>query len=215
MTKYNVSTIVVEGSSTAYGYYDAQYHGWANRLRMEVQSYNQANTCTPIVIDNRATPGLTVARIVGDIGDDLDRQVNRSHQLTSVLAVGINESKIMPGCTRPVMPLTAFGIGVRRCVEYSQALGARTLLVGPQPPGEDQLVSEATGSTLETDLTEEYSEVMRQVAAETGQPFVDVYGLYGEAPGLYLSDDKIHPNALGHMTLHGAISKELRVLGAM
>jgi len=212
---YNVSMVVIEGSSTAYGYYDAQLHGWANRLRTDVLAYNGANDSTPIVIDNRAIPGMTISAINRELTTHLAAQAQRSHQLSSVLSVGINESKVMPGCTRPVVPLTVFRLGVQHFVRRSEQHKARAVLVGPQPPAEDQFTSVTTGSIIEADLTEEYSEVMRQVAEETGSPFVDVYDLFGDTPEQYLSDDKIHPNALGHTMLHGAIARELQVIGAM
>ena len=210
-----MSTILVDGASTAYGYYDAQYHGWANRLRLSVLPGIQLAPHSPIVVDNVAFPGKTITSLLRDASANLDSHTGRSTTLTSVLSVGINESKIMPGEQRPALGLNRFGWAVKRYVEYCDGYGAGVVLVGPQPAADETLVSSFTGATIERDLTEEYAEIMRSVADETGAAFVDAYALFGEEPEAYLSSDRVHPNALGHAVLYDAIQKELRTFGAL
>jgi lysophospholipase L1-like esterase len=168
-----------------------------------------ANQTQQVFIDNRARPGLTIGSILRTA--DTDFATHRSiGGVAAVLSVGLNESKIMPGLTKPVVMPGLFATQLERYSTMAAAREVPTVFVGPQPAIVDTLVSEYTGATIERDITEEYAEAMRAEAKATGMPYIDTFELFGDPPeGYYMAPDGVHPTALGHMALHQAISGAL------
>jgi hypothetical protein len=103
-----MKTIVVEGASTAFGNFDMEYGGWAARLHLDALRYNQhAPQHPPIRIDNRAVPGSTVPGIAKQYEVNLARY-RPLGKVASIVEIGLNESKIMPGMSKPIIRLELF-----------------------------------------------------------------------------------------------------------
>lgn len=120
---------------------------------------------------------------------------------------------------RPNVPLALYERNLRRLVDLGRAQGAEVwLLTSPDPfaTPEDLARYAAADERSNAHLTlavngvptferlveihDEYNEVVRRVAAETGAPLVDMAALYGRHPAadLFAAGDVIHPTDAGH-----------------
>jgi lysophospholipase L1-like esterase len=200
--------IVVEGGSTAYGMHDAEGGGWASRLLRDTLRSTDSHTATPEVVVNRALPGRTLSAVARDMDITLDRD-RRSASTTSIVSAGLNEAKVFPRYGRPMFSLEDFAGHMEHITMLANIGRVGLLWVGPQPLAAET-VHGITGATLEDDLVEEYGELMRDHANQTGTPYVDTRKLFLEHGVQELMDeDGYHPNPLGHVVLHQAVRSAL------
>jgi len=125
----------------------------------------------------------------------------------------------LPSVWQPTIPPARFARNLRRIVELGRGRGAEVwLLTTPDPfhTPDDLRFYAARPATSSAKLTlavnavpsferlaeihEEYNQVVRQVAAETGAPLLDLAAAYRRHPSqeLYTPGDVIHPNEAGH-----------------
>lgn len=204
-------TILIQGASTAAGWYDMEHAGWASRISGEMLRLNQNNPREAILVQNDAVPGNTLPAVLRDISR-VDR-FQRLGRVTGVLAIGLNESKIMNGSTRPLVSLSRFQESLEMYSEYMQSHNVDVVYVGTELLIRDKIVTE-NGNIFEDDLTAEYDEVLRQHAEYQKMPFVDTRSILRESdPLLSVCEDGYHPNALGHTALAHMIGDSLKNMG--
>ncbi len=205
-------TIFIEGASTAFGMHDYERGGWAARLHLDLMAANAANILDPTIVVNRAVPGMTLPAIARNVVPEMVR-FRRIGPVTTILSVGMNEAKILPGETKPLISLLQFQLELGKYATHARGLDIPTVYVGPQPIDIQRTVPTSSGSILEDDLLEEYASVMRETAQETDMPFVDTRALLsGHDLSEVLDRDGYHPNSLGHAILHDAVKAALTQL---
>ena len=169
----------------------------------------------PTVARNFSMPGMTLSAIVGSL-EHHAKPMRNAQQKAVILSVGINEAKIFPGNTSPIVSLKEFG---RQLLMFSQMAGTlemQQLYVGPQPVIEVRALANPTGCSIEDSIVEAYDSVIAEVAYKEGVPYISTRGLFSayELPKV-IDEDGRHPNAFGHAILHHAISSSLRLTEAM
>ena len=208
-----MKTVLVEGSSTAYGAGAGSYGGWAAALHRDSLALNDRDRLNPQVVTNLSMPGLTLIAVNKIFNGMRERfRYVPDHSLVRILAVGQIESTIPPERTRPIITLGRFARELVVYSEESHAAGAQTLYVGPQMA--DESVEMPGRWTIENDLTEEYAGLVRFTAQDTGSTYIDVARLFADnAPEGELLADGRHPNARGHQLIYSAVALELEALG--
>jgi len=201
-------TIYVDGGSTAYGLVDLEHGGWPSRLKVATMQEIKDIT-DPTVVVNHALPGRTMPAIMRDIGAGV-ANYNRYGPVAAVLQVGLNEAKIYPPNTSPIITKKRFG------EQLLQFCGLKTdeilpVLVAPQPIRGSIDNSTGTGSILVDEVIGEYAEVMRLAASSTGAAFVDTRALF-EGRDDVIAKDGYHPNELGHLLIADAVLASIKGL---
>lgn len=204
-------TILIHGASSAAGWYDMERGGWANRLSKNALDVNLANPQEAVMIQNHSIPGNTLPGILKDI-DRVDTY-RRLGSVTAILAIGLNEAKIMNGATRPLVTPSRFQGFLS---DYSKAMRERSVNVvylGTEVLTKETIVTE-NGNTFEDDLVAEYDALIDERAQEDDMPYISLARLF-KASGFEASvaTDGYHPSAIGHAAIHAAISQELTKLG--
>ncbi len=204
-------TILIEGASTAHGWFDDKLHGWANRLALGVMDYSQRDPTNAIIVDNRAVPGMALSGILKRFETDLAQAQLNSSGVTPVLSTGLNEARTFPGRTQSLVPADRFRVQLNQYFIVARAVSSPAILVGPQWVDEDLTQPvDKLGFSVTNDRLAEYGEIMRQVSDAKGATYVDIHNHFKENGGTeLLSEDGCHPNALGHAAIYS------QVLGAM
>lgn len=186
--------------------------GWANRLNKDVLEVNLVNPQEAVMVQNRSVPGNTLPGVLNkDIGAvDVYRRLG---SVTTILAIGLNEAKIMNGATRPLVSLERFQ---RLLGEYSGVMNKRDVNVvylGTEVLTRDTIVTE-NGNTFEDDLVAEYDALIAEQAHKDGMPYISMSQLFEkEGKDVSVAPDGYHPSVLGHAAIHSAVSQELTKLG--
>lgn len=211
----NMKRILVDGGSSAYGYRDYEQKGWVNRLGLSTMRMSERYPTNPIVVKNDAEPGRTLPAIAKThtANAEVYRQAG---DVTSVIQVGLNESKIMSGWTRPIISPERFATQILEFCEVQRESGIRTVLVGPQPVDDSRTNRTPEGTLIVDELTASYGDAMREAAEATQTTYVDTRQVFGGmALDQVLAADGYHPNAQGHALIHQAVEATLQDMGAL
>jgi lysophospholipase L1-like esterase len=203
--------IMVDGDSTAYGYNDDVVGGWANRLGIATMDMST----NPIIVKNDAEPGRTLPAIV-KTHTEKAQAAQRAGDVTSVIQVGLNESKIMLGWTKPIISLKRFGAQALQFCEVQRESGIRTMLIGPQPIDDRRTNRTAEDVLIVDELTASYGEAMRDAAKATETAYIDTRQVFAKfALEQVLDTDGYHPSPYGHELIHQAVQHTLHDMGAL
>lgn len=205
-------SILIDGSSTAYGMHGGADGGWAVRLHRETGFYNERNVANPICVYNHGIPGITLPVVNRkSYAAAVLHPSGVSNQVVRILSVGINEAKILPGRERPIVSLGHFASELEIYSSKSLLQRAETIYVGPQPVDESKTNPiRETGSIIEDDYVEEYAELMRQQANRDLVPYIDVRAMFAKHDmSEVMHEDGRHPNAFGHRLIYQAVRREL------
>jgi lysophospholipase L1-like esterase len=203
-------TIYIDGDSTTYGMADLEMGGWPNRLHVAMLR-RTADIENMIMVANRAMPGRTLPGILREADANM-AYYRRFGEVTAVLQTGMNEVKIFPGSSAPLIPARRFGEQVIRFCVGAFEKDCTPLLVGPPPIDTSHDNPTFSGAVIKDELLVEYGEIVRSVAASTGAAFVDtraVFAAAGRPLHELLAPDGYHPGALGHAALATAVHSAL------
>ena len=200
-------TLLIHGASTAAGWYDMERAGWASRLHQEALQVNRVNPQEAVVVQNTSIPGNTLLGVMKDL--EGVSKYKKLGTVTAILAIGLNESKIMAGRTRPLVSLDRFQDALGSYSDQVEAQGGNVLFLGTEALRESTIVTE-NGNTFEDDLVAEYDYILETTAAERGYPYVSMVNTLSRL-GLEntVSADGYHPNALGHKAICEALKVAL------
>ncbi len=209
-----MKVLIIEGGSSAYGMHARDYGGWAAQLHRDAVLANEQRVLNPVVVTNHAVPGFTLTAINKRfLATNTPARYCHTPDGTStrILSVGINEAKIMPGMTAPIINLQRFAAGLAMFSDHSSSIGMKVLYVGPQPVDESKTrPSSDTGVILQNDLIEQYAGLMRNQAALAAEPFIDVQAAFRPYPlEAVTAFDGRHPNSLGHQLIYHEVRAAL------
>lgn len=202
-----MKTILIHGASTAAGWYDMERAGWVNRVHLDALHVNKESPQEAISIQNASIPGNTLLGIMKDI-DRVDRY-KKLGSVTAILAIGLNESKILQGRNRPQVSLDRFRTALDEYSGYVESRGGDLVYVGTEVLLQSTIVTE-NGNTFEDDLVAEYDALIEQQAAKTGSPYVSMETLFSQVgTESAIAADGYHPSALGHELIYRAVKRQL------
>ena len=207
-----MKTVLIEGDSTAYGYFAFDGNGWADRLKGRKMRDGLEELLESTMVVNLAYPGQTLSRLNEGLASHIKEYRNLG-PVAVAAQVGLNEAKVFPPNTRPVMSPRLFGEQVAKFCDIVTTHRATPILVGQPPVDMERQVQTISRAVLDDQILAEYGEVMRTVAAEHGGSYADVRAAY-ESSGYSLDRltsklDNVHPGPLGHMVIAGAVNAAL------
>jgi lysophospholipase L1-like esterase len=210
-----MKTILIEGASTAYGSGDPENGGWASRLHSNAIKHSIESPADPIMVANFSYPGQTIRRMNAYLEQDINR-MRAASKLAVVASVGLNEARIMPGCTEPILNIDDFDKELRTYLETTEQTGVTPVLMGPQRIDDTRTQPTTYGSIIKQDMVEEYGRQVATVAAEADIPYIDVNALQKPYPvDKVIAADGLHPTTFGHEIIYQATEETLRRLGAI
>lgn len=207
-----MNTLLIEGASSAYGYFDFEAGGWAGRLKNRKMQEGMGDILESTLVVNNALPGQSLA----GVNRELQARIQNYQRLGPVAVaaqVGLNEAKIYPPSTKSVVSPSFFGGQVVRFCEVVLSEQATPILVGPGPIDESHDLPTISGAVLRNDAISTYANVMRETAARYGALYVDVRQAYADSgysiTELVAREDGSHPSPLGHAVIADAVNDVL------
>jgi lysophospholipase L1-like esterase len=207
-----MNTLLIEGASSAYGYFDFEAGGWAGRIKTRKMQEGMDSILESTLVINNALPGQSLA----GVNRELQTRIQNYKRLGPVAVaaqVGLNEAKIYPPNTGPVVSASFFGGQVMRFCEIVQSEGSVPILVGPGPVDESHDLPTISGAILRNDAISAYADVMRETAERQGAIYVDTRQAYAGSgysiTELVAREDGSHPSPLGHAVIADAVNDVL------
>lgn len=174
---------IIFGDSIGCGEGDP-HGGWAKLLG---QKYS---------IKNLSIDGTTTKDYLKNFPTDIDKNS------TLIIALGVNDAA--------KLPLRNYRQNLIQLIKLAQKYTLNIVLVGPAPVDQAKVdpVPWAPEISYKTNIIQQYSKTMRQVARKEKIKFID---LFNQLPPEYIKtlDDGLHPNHTGHEMIFKIINQYL------
>jgi lysophospholipase L1-like esterase len=207
-----MKTILIEGDSTAYGYFAGERGAWPDQLKQMKIAQGIGDILESTMVVSLAYPGLSQSYINRGVLQHA-QQYSDLGPMVIASQVGLNEAKIFPPQTRPLVSPGMFAAQLSRFCDIAHGVGAVPMLVGQAPVDESRHLPTISGAVLKDGVIAEYSEVMREVAAQQDGIFVDVRASFANSGHdlreLVSEVDGSHPNGWGHLVIAQAVDAAL------
>ena len=125
-----------------------------------------------------------------------------------IFAVGINDSLYRTSFNNTETHIGEFESNINTLINNSKKLHGAIVFVGLTNVDErftKPLSYSETGKCYDNTLIAKYNNKLKEIAARSNVPFINVYGILAPEE----IDDGVHPNTEGHHTLYEAIKKGL------
>lgn len=194
--------IGVWGDSITYGSCDSEALGWVGRLRRARDADKDYDATY-----NYGLCGDTSDNLLSRFGNEFDSNVYGVELI--IFAIGLNDSSTRGEGGEFLVPIDRFRENIKGLVAQGLAKGSRVCIVGLTNVDETRTVPLAGSSTQKKFLNENvvaYNAVLKEVAGESGVPFVRVFGIL-ESSELA---DGLHPNAQGYEKMVRIVADALK-----
>ena len=201
-------SIVVFGSSSAYGKNDVEGGGFAGRLRRWHEEVDIMNKTF-----NQGVPGASIDLLL----ERVEIEAKHRNPDLIVLQLGSNDAKREATAENDtVTPLPEFQKKYTELIETLRNIGP-TIVVSNYPFDETRTtpVSWRDVYFFNKDV-EEYAQEMKNITLRAGLDYIDIYGDWiadEDYISRYISEDGLHANADGHEYIFERIRDKIMSMG--
>ena len=185
--------IGIWGDSITYGKCDSEGLGWVGRLRKSLL----ANAS----VYNRG--------ICGDTTDDLlsrfSSEADSIDPNLVVFAIGINDSKFLPGETENRIPMNRYKENMKELVAAARKHTDKIYLVGPTKVYKERVSK--TGTNFINSEIRKYDNFLKELAETENFIYIPTFEILDTDNDLA---DGLHPNAQGYEKMSEVISKYIK-----
>lgn len=198
-----MTTILVFGTSTAYGFWDIE-GGWVQRLRRYIDEKQMASEDLYFAVYNLGVSGDTSRGMAQRMEAEIKSRIfddDEGEETIVIISVGVNDSIVNHLSGECQIPLDIFKENVKEMLEIARKYTRKIIFVGNKPVDESRLdpIPWLPGNSYKEELVEKYDKSVAEFCLNNGIPFIDVYDAFRkEKEWKKLLDDGVHPSAGGH-----------------
>jgi lysophospholipase L1-like esterase len=210
--------LVALGDSITLGHWD-ENGGWLAELRRTADArVVDSSRKYYATVYNLGISSNTSTHVVERYCAEVSARHNGSEdvELFIVLAVGINDSAVIPGTEDHLVDPDRYETNMKRLSALARKqAGERVVIVGLTPVDESKTrpVTYRDGREYRLDFIEAYNEIARRVAYDCGVHFVDLWAGLRPHDGHWHEWDGVHLNAVAHQRVGEIIESELTSIG--
>jgi lysophospholipase L1-like esterase len=196
------------GASITYGAWDEE-GGWADRIKRDLHALTVAKQkASKYQFFNLGVGGNTSTDLVERFEAETTARVGEGWNLAFIISIGINDTRIMVGESKPQVPLEVYRRNLETVVAIAKHYSQKILFVGLTPVKDEEVGFKTY--MYRQQIVKEYSQAMREIAQQHHLPIVDVYDELLQEPdrqSWYV--DRLHPDERGHKWLYERIKPEV------
>ena len=183
-----MSRICIFGDSIAWGYYDPDGGGWADRLKNYYKATDKA-----VQIYNLGIPGTDT----GNLLERLEVEIKARVPETIMFAIGINDSKFVHSKSDNRISADKFRNNLSKLLKIAQKQTDEIIFVGLTDIDETKTdpIPWNLDVSHKLDYVKQYEEMIESFCKEKDMPIIKLTGLLKKED---LYDDGLHPNVSGH-----------------
>lgn len=183
--------ICIFGDSIAWGAYDAEKGGWANRVRLYIDGKDDESETYNLGISNDDTVGI-LRRF------ETEARTREAHFL--IFAIGINDSYFIISKNHNRSPLERFTQNIKEIIFRSKKITDKILFVGLTPVDEARTMPTIwdADAIYRNDYVEKYNNKIKEICGNEHIDFVDIFSEMCREDYRAMLSDGLHPNTKGH-----------------
>ena len=207
-----MSVIYAFGDSITYGEYDELGSGWANRLRLWVDSNQKKNHSNFFrLFYNLGIPGEDTSGLVARFDSELNARAHANEEKIFIFAYGANDSAfIFPENKFKLLP-EEFATNLILVIEKAKKISEKILILNITPVFEEVTFKSSRNNKSRTnEYILPYNKAIKDISDTQKIVHVDIFSEYmNRLHKELLSEDGLHPNTQGHIVIYELVKKEL------
>lgn len=196
--------ICIFGASIAYGAYDLEKGGWANRLRIYLDNKDYDGETYNLGISGDTTRGL-LAR--------LEAEASIRNPKAIIFSIGTNDSTLLIKEGQNWVPIEEFENNLRQIFSQAKKYTSELIFAGIAPVDEEKTspIPWATNIIYKNSEIEKYNERVKNICQEQNVKFIDLYSEMIKMDYKNMLCDGLHPNSEGHRWVAEKIIGEINL----
>jgi lysophospholipase L1-like esterase len=192
-----MARVICLGDSITFGEYDEVGGGWVDRMKRDCMRAYVCERSAEVTVLNCGIGGERTTGLRARFEVELTARLDPDEPNVVLLAYGMNDLAVRPD--RPRIPPSDFRENLRHVLASIGLRGTRPALVNITPIAARLDGSPNANGTLRSRAAiDEYNLVLAELANEQAVPLIDAHTAMQPTPELFLAEDGVHPNALGH-----------------
>jgi lysophospholipase L1-like esterase len=126
-----------------------------------------------------------------------------------IFAIGANDSREIREHPDQEISLEEYKKNILQLIQLAKALSKEVVIVGLFPADEKLSTPYKEDKFYFNQKLEKYNNALREIAADEGLQFVDIFASLLSQDYLQLLADGLHPNTAGHQFIFEAVKKAL------
>lgn len=190
--------ICIFGDSIAWGAYDPEQGGWANRLRNYFEAQNK-----DINVYNLSISGDTTT----DLLNRLEVELKSREPNIIIFAIGINDAQSVRDVNSTPISIDEFKNNLKKLHSTAHKFADKIIFIGLTPV--DELKMKSIFSSFYANQNIKYLDTeIKKFCEENNTKFISMDEVIGNAD----LDDGLHPNANGHKKMFDKIRPEIETV---
>ena len=208
-----MASIICFGDSITCGESDADYGGWADRIKTRCLSRIISATVSgsgsdKISVFNMGISGETTNGLIQRFQHEFITRLADDKQNTVLFGYGANDLAKQDG--NYLVDIETYIDNISRCIEFSLEKSANVVLINVTPIAAELDGIPNVNNRIRNDETIRcYNQALLTLSVKYSVNLIDVYTPFNDNKEAYLTADGLHPNSAGHELLYQVISKSL------
>jgi len=197
--------ICIFGDSIAYGAFDPEKGGWANRLRLYLDGRDDFED------------GVYNLGILGDDTEGLLERLEAEAKFREprflIFAIGINDSQYVISENQNRVPIEKFEKNIKELISKARKITDKILFVGLTPIDEAKTtpIPWNTDKMYKNEYVEKYNNKIKEVCESEKIDFIDIFSEMVREDYETMLIDGLHPDSKGHEWMANKIIKEIKL----
>jgi len=198
--------ILIFGDSITAGRGVEKGKSWVGRLCRVFDEKNKYN----FIVYNLGVPGESTVELLERFKVECQSRTRRQcidDSFIVVLNIGLNDSKCLNSFDNPKTPTDVFRKNINKLISIAKQYTKKTIFVGLIPIDEEKTVP-ASNVYLNNKRVEIYNRIIEECCNQRNILFLNLFKDWlKQNYKIFLSDDGLHPNELGHQKIFEKVIK--------
>jgi len=197
--------ICIFGDSITYGAFDSEKGGWANRLRLHLDSRDDFE-------DEVYNLGISGDNTEG-ILERFDAEIKFREPGFLIFAIGINDSQYVISENQNRVPVEKFEQNIKELISRAKKITDKILFVGLTPVDETKTtpIPWNIDKMYKNEYVEKYNNKIKEVCESEKVDFINIFSEMAKGNYKTMLIDGLHPDSKGHRWIADKIISEIEI----
>lgn len=197
--------ICIFGDSITYGAFDPEKGGWANRLRLHLDSKDDfEDEVYNLGVSGDNTEGLL---------ERFDSEAKFREPGFLIFAIGVNDSQYVISEKQNRVTIEKFEQNIKELISKAKIITDKILFIGLTPVDEAKTtpIPWNTDKMYKNEYVEKYNSKIKEVCENERVDFIDIFSGMMKEDYKTMLIDGLHPDSKGHEWIANRIINEIKI----
>ena len=189
-----MSKVLIFGDSIAWGAFDKEGGGWAERLKL--YTWDRGD----IDIYNLGISGEKTPNLLKRFEAETRARMKEGEETIIIFAIGINDSYFVHSKNSLMVPLDDFKANIEELINLARKFSSKIVFIGLTPVDEEKTTPipwDIDKSYINENINN-YNEAIKSICKDKNISFIEIFNNWIKSDYKSLLEDGVHPNSEGH-----------------